>query len=121
MLRKINISIREVQRNRPFIYVGLYERRRPSSQSHPVSFSYSQKDPFAESRSLFNRRRPSKRWWNQCIECDAKIKRKNREDEKGGIDSHAPDVRLPPAGKFDLTPFSLYPSDVLRCLRNRAL
>jgi len=26
-LRKINISIREVQRNRPFIYVGPYERR----------------------------------------------------------------------------------------------
>lgn len=54
-------------------------------------------------------------------ESGAKIKWKKREGEKEGIDPHAPDVRLLPAGKFDLTPFSLHPSDVLRCLRNRAL
>lgn len=34
-LRKINISIREVQSSEPFIYVGPCERSRPSSQSRP--------------------------------------------------------------------------------------
>lgn len=123
-LRKINISIREVQRNRPFIYVGPYGGGAPAANLFLLPFPTRGK---VYSRNLGVYLTVGDLRKDGGISVSRKQhKSKNKEEKnerarKREIDPHAPDFRLPPAGKFDLTPFSLHPSDVLRCLRNRAL